>query len=107
MLTPPILSHPVYELLEVICSQLVQRNAAQLWSDVQPNKILIASLGVWTDDGLAVIFVPELHPLTEGHICSDLDGGRRSCGAFQYIQLLNALRLGLGQLIRRSRSGRL
>ena len=62
MQSTSVLPHPVEKLLELICCQFVQGNAAQFWTDVEPNKILIASLGVWSDGGFTAGLILEQFP---------------------------------------------
>ncbi len=97
--TTAILPHPVYELLNIICGQLVQRNVTEPWADIQADIIFVACPCVWPDGGFTAGLIPECHPLAEGHIRPDLNGGCRSHGLFQRFQFRHALRLGHGQHI--------
>ena len=99
--TPSILPHPVYEPLEVVCGQLIERNIAQPWTDVQADIIFIACPRVWPDGGFTAGLIPECHPLTKGHIRSDLDSGCWRYYVFQSAQLLHALPLSPGKDILR------
>ena len=99
MQSTSVLPHPVEKLLELICCQLVQGNAAQLRADVEPDKILIGSLRTGTEHWLAVVFIPEYHPLAEGHVRLDFGRGCRSHGIFQRFQFCHAVCLGLCQHI--------
>ena len=99
--TTAILPHPVYELLNIICGQLVQRNVTEPWADIQADIIFVACPCVWPDGGFTAGLIPECHPLAEGHICPDLDSGCGSHGLFQRFQFRHALPLGLGKDILR------
>ena len=66
---------------------------AQPVAAVQPDMALVDSLGAWPHNWLAVVLIPEIQPVPEGHV----RGG--SNGVFQCLQLLRALALGLDQYI--------
>ena len=98
---PPLLFQVGIELLEVLLGQLAQRNLAQLRDDMLIDGTLISVLRGGTETGLDVGLIPEVHPLSEGHIGADLLGlGAAHC-FHQLGQLFLALVLGLGQHILR------
>ena len=79
--------------------QLTQRNFAKLWDDMLIDGTLIRVLRGGAETGLDVGLIPEVHPLSEGHIGADLFGlGATHC-LHQLGQLFLTLILGLGQHI--------
>ena len=87
------------ELLEILLGHLAQWDLAQLRDDMLIDSTLISVLRSGAETGLDVSLIPEVHPLSEGHIGADLLGlGAAHC-LHQLGQLFLALVLGLGQYI--------
>ena len=94
---PPLFFQVGVELLEVLLCQLAQRDLSQLRDDMQVDGTFIGALRGGAEAGLDVVLIPEVHPLTEGHVGADL---LRSCAAHflqELGELFLALVLGLGQ----------
>ena len=64
--------HPGIELLEVLLGQLVQGDLPQLRDDVLIDLRLVVGLGGGADLGLHIVLIPEVQPLSKGHLRPDL-----------------------------------
>ena len=82
--------------------ELVQRDSSDLRDNMLIDPILITELRVQPKLRLAVVLIPKIHPVTEGHVRL-ASGHRRRIFFFQFFQFYQALCLGFGKNIFRFR----
>ena len=63
--------------------------------DIDP--FLVALLRSRTDAGFAVVFIPVVDPVTETHVGLDFEGRNLTVLGLDFLQLFDALGLGLRQ----------
>lgn len=90
------------ELLEITLGQLVQLDLSDLRNDVLVDPFLVTELGIQPELGFAVVLIPEVQPVAEGHVRPALRH-RRSALLPKLLQLLQALGLSSGKNIFRLR----
>ena len=56
------------EFLEVCLGDLVERDLTELWDDVFVDRSLVSCLGGFSHRRFHIVAVPEVDPLTKGHI---------------------------------------
>ena len=94
---PPLFFQVGVELLKVLLRQLAQRDLPQLRDDMQVDGTLIGALRGGAEAGLDVVLIPEVHPLSEGHVGADLLRPRAAHFLQKLRELFLTRMLGLGQ----------
>ena len=94
---PPALFQFGIELLEVLLRQLVQWDLPQLRDDMPIDLALVTCLGGGTEFGLGPILIPEVQPLSKGHVGADLLRFGTAHGLQQRFQFFLTFSFGFGQ----------
>ena len=65
---PAVAFEMCVELFECSCRYLIKRNIADFRDDLIIDSLFIGGLCVRSESRLAVVLIPEVYPLSEGHV---------------------------------------